>query len=296
MPEGPEVETIVRGLKPLVGAQVTGMRTEEVKGLIKNCDEIAFQAKFLGTTLKSVDRFGKWISFGFHDPVSDSSHPILLSHLGMFGTWLVSRDKLAPSPRHTRLRFDLSTPQGPCSLTYVDMRSWGKLYGFSRAEAIQFLRGRVGVDATVVTLSQLRYFLRTDTRPVVEILLDQSKIAGLGNIYRSEVLWHSCIAPDRPGTDITEEESEVLWRSIRSVIAKAIELRGSSIRDYRDTNGNAGEFHKFLRAYGHEGLPCTRCNVVEDQSMTIVRTLMPLIISTKKFDDRSAFYCPSCQK
>ena len=296
MPEGPEVETIVRGLQQVVGCVITNVDSKDIKGLLKKGDESHLQSSLLSMSVSSVERVGKWILFKLSDPLSPTNKQCLLSHLGMFGTWLISHDKLAPSSAHTRLTLSLASRQGPLSLTYVDMRSWGRLYALTPAEAMGFLRGRVGVDATVVTLNQLRYFLRNYTKTVAEMLLDQSLVAGLGNIYRSEVLWHSQIAPDRPGTDITEDESEILWKAIRSVIAKAIELRGSSIRDYRDTNGDRGEFHKFLRAYGREGHMCSRCVAIDDAPGDLPNSPCPLIVSTKKFDDRSVFYCPSCQK
>jgi formamidopyrimidine-DNA glycosylase len=112
-------------------------------------------------------------------------------------------------------------------------------------------------------------------------------IAGIGNIYRSEILYHALIAPDRPGTDITDDEIFELYKSIRSVISSAITLRGSSIRDYRDTNGKQGEFHKFLKVYGCTGDVCLTCEATGR---------MVAILSTKEIDGRTVYYCRECQK
>jgi formamidopyrimidine-DNA glycosylase len=261
-----------------------------MKGLLKNSDEATLQANLLSTVISSVSRTGKWILFTVTDPLRPPTNVApnsLLSHLGMFGTWQISSDKLAPSLPHTRLRLTVAGRQGPRFLAYTDTRNFGRIYCFTQSEALQYLRDRVGVDATVVTPSQLQYSLRRDVRPVVEILLDQSKISGVGNIYRSEILYQARLSPYRPGTDLVENEIMDLWKATRSVISKAIELRGTSIRDYRDTNGNKGEFGNFLKVYGREGMMCP---------YYVVGSHTTLIQSTKEIDGRTVYYCPSCQR
>jgi formamidopyrimidine-DNA glycosylase len=147
-------------------------------------------------------------------------------------------------------------------------------------DALKYFSEHVGVDATLVDLQNIEQILRKDVRPIAEILLDQQKIAGIGNIYRSEILWRAGIAPDRPGTDITHDEAVNLLSSTRLVMADAIRLRGSSIRDYRDTNGEKGEFHKYLKAYGRTGQPCQCGQAIRE---------------TKEIDGRTVYYCNVCQ-
>lgn len=291
MPEGPEVETIVRGLQSIVGADVCYVDSTDMKGLLKNADEATMVRNLTMMSIERVERHGKWILFTLVSPNPTEPRYAFLSHLGMFGHWLISWNEVAPSVTHRRLTLRLKTQKGAALLTYSDMRSWGRLYTFTLVEAFNFLRGRVGVDATLVTPSQLSYFLRRDVRPIAEILLDQSKVAGIGNIYRSEILLRSCIAPDRPGTDITNDEVQVIWLNTRRVMSEAIQLRGSSIRDYRDTNGERGEFHNYLKAYGREGQNCKNCMLADPMQ----RNPWPVIAATKVIDGRTVFYCPTCQ-
>lgn len=292
MPEGPEVETIVRGLQRIVGASVWNVESSALKGLLKNSDEATLVRNLTMMTIEMVERHGKWVLFILKSPNPAEPRYALLSHLGMHGHWSLSWHEVAPSLNHQRLTLRLGTQQGPAFLTYSDMRSWGRLYTFTWHEAVAFLRGRVGVDATLVTPTQLAYFLREDVRPIAEILLDQRKIAGIGNIYRSEILWRSMISPDRPGTDIMTQEVQDLWHYIRQVMADAIRLRGSSIRDYRDTNGQQGEFQKLLKVYGRGGESCVTCMKRDPEKVNP----WPVVVTTKEIDGRTVYYCPICQR
>src|SRR5262249_42586700 len=132
------------------------------------------------------------------------------------------------------------------------------------------------------SVGQLSDRLHQWTKPVVEFLLDQSKIAGIGNIYRSEILHASRIAPDRPGTDLDENEVGRIWLSMNRIITDAIKNRGCSIKDYKDTNGEPGDYHRFLKAYGRSGNACSNdgCDGIIKRSDDF---------------DRVVFMCPICQ-
>lgn len=292
MPEGPEVETIVRGLQTIVGSSIWSVDSSGLKGLLKNCDEAKLQSSLTMMRIDSVERYGKWILFTLVSPNPAEPRVGFVSHLGMFGHWRIWWNKVGASLTHPRLTISLGTPQGPAFLTYSDMRSWGRLYIFPQAAAKKFLLGRVGVDATLITPEHVTKCLQKDIRPIAEILLDQSKIAGIGNIYRSEILWCAEIAPDRPGTDITDAECTTLYECIRRVISHAIRLRGSSIQDYRDTNGEHGEFQKALMAYEQKNKPCTRCMIADPMNINP----WPVIEATKEIDGRTVYHCPQCQK
>lgn len=274
MPELPEVETIVRGLQSIVNSSIVHIDTSASKGLIKSGTEEGFKITLLDSQVKLIRRFGKWIRF---DCQLGDDHPVLLSHLGMFGSWLKG-GALGP---HARLTLDLDGPQGGTRLTYSDMRSWGRLYAFTKPEADKFMEGRVGIDALDVTQSHLELMLRAYTGPVVEFLLDQGRLAGIGNIYRSEILHQAGIAPDRPCTDLDVSEISSLSSSIKNVLDSAIERRGSSISDYVDTDGNKGSAHLHLKAYGRDGKACITCR--SD------------IIRLSKDFDRTVYFCPKCQ-
>lgn len=288
MPEGPEVETVVRGLQPIVGSRIAGVDLTMSKGLLKNCTPDQFLA-IRGCMIRNVTRHGKWIWFG----LEGESPVVVLNHLGMFGHWLKrSQDEV----QHARMQLKLEQVTH-CSaqvqaieapglkisqvLTYSDMRSWGRFYLFTVMGATSFLCGRVGIDATAVTTESLQRLLQLYKGSIVDFLLDQSQIAGIGNMYRSEILHRAGIAPDRPTTDLTILEVHDLSGFIRDVINTAIQLRGSTISDYRDTDGNRGSFQALLRVYGRHGKPCLNCGTT--------------IIRSTEFD-RTVFYCPKCQR
>jgi formamidopyrimidine-DNA glycosylase len=111
--------------------------------------------------------------------------------------------------------------------------------------------------------------------------MDQSKIAGIGNIYASEILFEAGILPGRPAIDTSQEERKMLYKSIKKVLKKAIELRGTSDSDYRDTAGAPGEFQKILKVYRRAGKKCASCGT---------------IVQREKMGQRGTFFCPVCQK
>jgi len=122
--------------------------------------------------------------------------------------------------------------------------------------------------------------LKSSSSPIRSWLLDQKRIAGVGNIYANEALYLAGIHPQRQSRTVTRNEVKALYRSLRSVLADAIKAGGTTIQDYRNTDGDKGEYAGQLSIYGREGKPCYRCNA---EVQRIV------------FSNRSAFYCPSCQ-
>lgn len=272
MPEGPEVETIVRGLQWTCGERISRISTEHSKGLIKNAPAELFSKALAGRSIEGVSRRGKWIRMDLEDGLVGK--PSVLVHLGMFGSLTVNS-----SPAHERLRFFLSSG---CSLVYSDMRSWGRIYLFSTTEADTFLKTRVGVEATQITSKKLAALLKKFRGPVANFLMDQSKLAGIGNIYRSEILWHSGILPDRPSTDLLDAEIDTLVVHIRAVLEAAIQNRGSSISDYVDSNGVRGRYQNLHKVYGKLGTACPRCSAP--------------VRSDDKLDGRKVYYCRLCQQ
>lgn len=272
MPELPEVETIVRGLRGTIGDVITCVDTSLVGGLLKNSSPSLFAQYITNSTIKHISRHGKWIRFDFNKDLA------LLSHLGMFGNWTY---KDPPIP-HARLTLRLNGPQGERYLTYNDMRSWGRLEVGNKQWADKYLGSHVGIDALDVEFKTFCNLYHRCTAPISVVFLDQFKVAGVGNIYRSEILHASGVAPDRPCTDLSVEELDALWANMLLILKESIRLRGSSVATYRDSNGEAGRYQELIRVYGRTGKLCTICGSVVQE--------------TKKFDGRSVFYCPDCQK
>lgn len=218
MPELPEVETVVRGLQSLIGSTVESVDYSKIKGLLKN-DKPEALSLLVGWTLTSVERRGKWIKFRWID-TRQNSHFLaqgLLSHLGMFGGWIIN----GPLTSRSRLTLKLNGLAGAVDLTYEDLRSWGRLYIGSVNWTENYLR-HLGPDALHIESRYLIYKLSKRTDPIVEALLDQSLLAGIGNIYRSEILNLAGIAPDRPCTDLTSHEIIRMRYAIDEVLMSAI--------------------------------------------------------------------------
>jgi formamidopyrimidine-DNA glycosylase len=131
------------------------------------------------------------------------------------------------------------------------------------------------------TAAHLSGVLRATTQPVKKVLMEQRKIAGIGNIYANEALWRARIDPSRPGAAVTLEETQALRDSIVAVLSEAIEARGTSFRDYRDARGQRGSFVEKLDAYGRGGLPCHRCG--------------SRLVTTHAVDGRATTMCVKCQ-
>jgi formamidopyrimidine-DNA glycosylase len=205
---------------------------------------------------------------------------VVAVNLGMTGRLLVYA---APPPRRerpahaaVRLRFETGG-----HLVFDDQRRFGTVEVLTGAswEERSALMGPEPLDPSF-TATRLRERLATSRSPVRSWLLDQRRIAGVGNIYAAEALYLAGIHPKRPARDIGEAEARALHRALRSVLQAAIDHGGTTIRDYRNAEGDAGEFAVRLRVYGREGAPCHQCG-------TDVRRVV--------FSNRSAFFCPVCQ-
>lgn len=263
MPELPEVETTVRGLKPLLGArieraEVLDPRLEVSEGALR------------GAVIQGIKRRGKYIIF---DLSTDRS---LVVHLRMSGRLIL---RCAPEERRYA-RLILTLDRG--TLHFVDPRRLGTAV----IEENRF-RHRLGIDPfdPEFTVDRLGEMLSTSRAPVKPFLMDQKRIAGIGNIYACEILAEAEIDPRRPARSLSPEEVERLRVAALSVLQRAIDRMGTtlgtSISDYRESSGRYGSFQDRLRAYGREGEACPRCG------KAIVRIVQA---------GRSTYYCPGCQR
>lgn len=271
MPELPEAETIVRGLRP----RLTERRVSDVEILhadVLRGEEEAFVTGVRGRRIEEVGRRGKNVVLLL------SGDRRLVINLGMTGRLLVADRTDTPESTHPAVRFLLDDA---CHLVFDDVRRFGALEWLDppawrerdRALGVEPLSGRF-------TAKGLRAMLERSRSPLRSWLLDQRRLAGVGNIYAVEALWGARLHPRLPARSVDEAGARRLHRALRSVLRRAIEAGGTTIRDYRSADGARGEFVVELEAYGRAGEPCRRCG-------TEIERLV--------FSNRSAFLCPRCQ-
>jgi formamidopyrimidine-DNA glycosylase len=292
MPELPEVETVRRGLQPIMeGARIVAV--EQRRPNLRFPFPPNFAARLTGRTVTSLGRRAKYLIAHF------DVDPILICHLGMSGSFRVLsageggvigefHHERSKNEAHDHVVFHIEDTKGaPHQIIFNDPRRFGFML-FSEAGELDShpsLAG-LGIEPTGNALdgTMLAGLLAGKRTPIKTALLDQRLIAGLGNIYVCEALWRSGIAPTREAGSIAKDGplSTLLAASIRTVIAEAIEAGGSSLRDYVHADGSLGYFQHSFRVYDREGEPCLR----EGCGGTISRIVQ---------GGRSTFHCTSCQ-
>lgn len=273
MPELPEAETIVRDLKRRVtGHRITSVQVAKPDVLTHATPE-QFRRKLKDHTIKSVGRRAKNIVIRLDRDL------VLVINLGMTGRVVSSDAVRAGELRHVAVRLKLDDGR---EVLYDDARRFGRLELFTDAGWTE-RESQFGVEplSNDFTPAHLYEGLKTSRVPVRNWLLDQSRIAGVGNIYANEALFRAGIRPTRRANLVTRAEATRLRDAIRDVLAEAIAKRGTTLSDYRDASGEEGGFQPLLQVYGREGEPCPRCG----------STIRRVVIT-----NRSAFYCPKDQK
>ncbi|MFN8624783.1 MAG: bifunctional DNA-formamidopyrimidine glycosylase/DNA-(apurinic or apyrimidinic site) lyase [Candidatus Binatia bacterium] len=269
MPELPEVETVRRSLEPIVGQRIEGVEVREPRLRQRIGDD--FAPALTGRTITAIERRGKYLLFRL------SGGRCLLAHLGMSGALLLQPHGV-PSRPHDHVRLRLS---GGRQLTFNDPRRFGLLRVGADSEFAELRNVGPDPSSNAVSLEQLVRLARGRKRPVKTLLMDQRALGGIGNIYANEILFRAGIRPGRQSRRLTRRQLAALLRAIRSVLRSAVRLGGSSISDYRDSDGRPGYFQLHLRVYDRAGRPCARCQ-------TPIRRMVHA--------GRSSFYCPRCQK
>lgn len=270
MPELPEVETVVRDLRPLaVGRTIQSVRTGTKK--LREPWQPAWNAKIAGTRIEAIRRRGKWI-------VVELNGPRLLVHLGMTGQFTVV-DAASERPDHLHAAFELS---GGRELRFRDPRRFGSIafHADETAIAARFAEIGLGPEPFAIDAAYFRAAVRRSARSLKAILLDQSVLAGVGNIYADEACSVSRLHPRRRGTSLTSAETDRLREAIEAVLKKAIAGRGSTIRDYVGGSGLRGGYQKEFRVYGRTGEPCRDCAAA---------------IRCIRLAGRASHFCPQCQ-
>jgi formamidopyrimidine-DNA glycosylase len=281
MPELPEVETVVRDLRPrIVGAEISGARSSWARTL-RTHDGPAFDAALRGRRVEAIGRRAKLLV------VELSGGVALTIHLKMTGQLFVVP---AGSPEDAYVRLVLALADGR-ELRFRDIRKFGRVGLYGRDPATGELvtePGGIAVFAghgpepldPAFSLAAFRRRLRARKARLKPLLLDQAFIAGIGNIYADEALWAARLHPLRSAASLRPADERRLYLAIRSILAEAIERRGSSIDDYTAPDGD-GEMQEQLQVYQRTGEPCPRCG----------RPIRRIVIGA-----RATHFCSWCQR
>ncbi|MBZ5502646.1 MAG: bifunctional DNA-formamidopyrimidine glycosylase/DNA-(apurinic or apyrimidinic site) lyase [Acidobacteriia bacterium] len=273
MPELPEVETVARGLRAaLPGRRIVRVRLGKTD-FIDNPG--AMEQQLPGSRIQGVRRHGKFLVVDLESRGERSQDSSLLIHLGMTGQLVVSAPE-APVAPHTHVFLALDDGR---EVRYTDARRFGSMRMVSTGEREAAL-GELGLDALEATQDEFMQQLRGRRARIKALLLDQRVLRGMGNIYTDESLWRARIHPMRLGATLQGEELRRLHRAVRKVLTQAIEMRGSSISDYVDAEGQPGGFQRRHRVYQREGKKCVRCGTA----------IQRVIVA-----GRSSYFCRRCQ-
>jgi formamidopyrimidine-DNA glycosylase len=295
MPELPEVQTIVSDLnKKIIGWQIIDFWSEWPKA-IKSSSYQTFRKNIKGKKILDVKRIGKNIFIDLSGGLS------LQIHLKMTGHLLV-KDKKAKILKERAnfqekvnqyihhiwfLAKSKKTKKENCQLTlaFSDLRKFAKIVLVKTKEINDLPEiKKLGIDAMArqFTFQKFQEILKQKPKSLIGILLmDQNIIAGIGNIYRSEILFQAKVYPKKRVAKLTQKEAQRIFDQIKIILKKAIRMRGTSDSDYRDTSGAPGRYHKMLKVYRLDGSDCQKCGTK---------------IKRIKMAQRSVFYCPKCQK
>ena len=281
MPELPEVETVVRDLRP----QLAGRRIESVqltrdpairKRLVRYPNPTRFVRRLRGRTIRSVERRGKYLVLPL-----DHDGERLVVHLGMTGHLRVWEPEETPV-KHTHFRALLDSG---LELRYDDPRQFGRLLLGTQDELVagRAFPAKLGPEPIHGDLTEAEFdrIVRSRRRPIKSALLDQSFLAGVGNIYADEACFRAGIRPSRWTHRLTARERRALYSAIQEVLENSIAARGSSVINYVDAFGVRGGNQEKLLVYGRSGEPCLKCGT-------------PL--QGTRLAGRGTVYCRKCQR
>jgi formamidopyrimidine-DNA glycosylase len=269
VPELPEVETVRRGLAPVLEGRVLAGVDISDSRLTRPTDPVLVAHELEGERVASVDRRGKYLIVRF------VSGRALLVHLRMTGAFLIGGD----GGPHSRA---VLTLDDGTEVAYRDVRRFGTWLLLEPDEVDAYVDARVGREPleTAYKAKHLAERLERRRAPVKAAILDQRTVAGVGNIYADEALWRARIHPLRPSESLTAEEVKALHKGIREALRVGIRRQGSTLRDYRLPDGAEGGAQHEFKVYGRGGEPCERCGTP---------------IEKIRVAGRGTWYCPSCQ-
>lgn len=272
MPELPEVETVRRGLEKLIlGKKISNIEIRYPK-MIKT-DLNQFQKELPGQVIQSMGRRGKYLLFNLRDKV-------LISHLRMEGKYFYYPDEI-PERKHAHIlvHFEDGT-----TLVYEDVRKFGTMELLA-PELLDsyFISKKLGPEPTDqdFDLGRFKLALKKSKKPIKSHLLDQTLVAGLGNIYVDEVLWRAKVHPSRHSNSLTAQEARKAHDETIKVLGQAVEKGGSTIRSYTNAFGEDGTMQEFHQVYDKAGQACSRCGST---------------IEKIQLGGRGTYFCPKCQR
>ena len=270
MPELPEVETVVRGLRePLIGRRILSM-WQDWAATIHSPNPAEFAARIAGQTITGMGRRGKYILIKLE-------HDTLVIHLKMSGRLYVA-DTAAEheADRWVHVRFELD---GERQLRFSDLRKFGRVY---LTADVAGLLAHLGPEpfSDDFTLAHLRAGMKGRKRAIKALLLEQEFVAGVGNIYADEALFRAGIHPATGVDRLADDETARLHETIRDALEAGIEHEGASINWYRKPDGEKGESQDHFYVYGRTGLPCRNCGSA---------------INKIRLAQRGTHFCPECQ-
>jgi formamidopyrimidine-DNA glycosylase len=269
MPELPEVETIARQLRArgVEGREILSVKVNWAP-TVEPYSSAQFSKRIRGTTIDEISRIGKWMMFSL------SSGQTLMIHLRMAGSFSMERGQ------YDRIVLKLSDG---LTLYYRDTRKFGR---WKLVDDPNEILDKLGPDALTRRFTK-KYFSETMKRRhrmIKPLILDQTIVAGLGNIYADEALWESKIHPERLSDSLNEAELGKLFKAIKHVLTVGVKNRGTSLgagkTNYRDVEGESGAHRAEVKAYGRSGKPCKRCKT---------------ILKKRVVAQRGTHFCPACQ-
>ncbi|WP_337173381.1 bifunctional DNA-formamidopyrimidine glycosylase/DNA-(apurinic or apyrimidinic site) lyase [Paludisphaera sp.] len=274
MPELPEVETMVRGLRPALEGRRLASAELHDPSMLLGCTSEELAARCVGAVVSGVGRRGKWVVVELADAGLIVIQPRMTG-----GFRLVEPDR----PGHVRLTFRLASPDA--SIWFCDARRLGRILWFDGPEQADAAFARAhGPDALAIGRDDLAARLKRTRRAVKPALMDQKVLAGIGNIYADEILFESRLHPTRVSAELRPAEVDRLHAAIRPVLTRAIEAEGASFdAGYRTVLGLEGGFLAVNSMYGRAGRPCKGCGA------PILKTKIPGLIG------RPTYLCPACQ-
>jgi formamidopyrimidine-DNA glycosylase len=269
MPELPEVETIVRTL----AQEVTGCQVSSYSllfpGVIRNESKEVLD-KLFGKIIISVGRRGKLILLNFQGNLK------LICHLKMTGQFILCHPRESLD-KHTH--FTLTFSNCTRELRFRDVRKFGYIFFLTNSDSSHYLE--LGPEPLTLDFQNFKRLFNGRSARLKGLLLNQSFIAGIGNIYADEILFAARLNPMIPSSFLEESEIRRLYSAMKRVLKRAIEEGGSSISTYRNADGKQGNYQKFHKVYGRESLPCYRCGKA---------------VARVRLGSRSCYFCPRCQE
>ncbi len=274
MPELPEVETIVQDLSPVVtGRTLTNPRLHKTD-VLREVSKARLLRVLRGNSIEAIERRAK------HVAIRLQSGERLVIQLRMTGSLIVYPGRLTEEERrYAVLQVGL---RGAGQLVFRDVRRLGTIWLLD-GEGWRAYTQRIGPEplAEDLTSEQFARQLQDSRQAIKKVLMDQRRLAGVGNIYANEALFRARLDPSRAANRISLPEYRSLFRSVRAVLREAIRAKGTTVRDYRTGTGRAGSFQRVLRVYGRGGMPCGRCGTT--------------LTTTHAIDGRATTFCWRCQ-